>query len=270
MKKIVSLFILVSSILFYNSGISLNANTDGSAFDPFKGSNFPIVNNVTVKKLDSTIGNSSTVTLISNAEKPLGKFGADYEYYLIDNIVEYDYIIVLYRITLNPFDKVKYKNGLGGIFTETGDAFVKSVSVESTQLNTLNTLLVDYGPKADLIQYTESHSISLTPVTITDQSGYSSVIFVPSYTYTITSQTQSVVIDDQTEGGIVKTNFLFKKDAYSKGTSYQYGYYFFQIPYNQKQINLNDIVNVKMSVGGSWGVSSDTGIITYSKQLSWT
>lgn len=270
MKKIISLICLLSFIFVINYGSLLNAADDNSAFDPFK-ENFPVVNDNNVKKIGSTVGSSSTITLTSNANKDLGTFGVDFEYYLIDNDVQYDYIIVLYRITLNPYDKVKYKNGLGGWFTETGDAFVNNASFESSKLNGINTRLSDYGPKAEPIQYTESFSISLVPITVANQSGYDSIVYVPSFTYTLTAQTQSVRVNDSTnnDDGIVKTSFVFKNDSYSKGTSYQYGFYFVEIPQHQKQINLKDKVTVKMSVGGSWGVSSDTATVTQNKQLSW-
>lgn len=91
---------------------------------------------------------SQETSVTSTRDQKMGTAKLNYELIYNDNAPyqnihrnEWRYYTINYRLDLYPENKVKYANGLGGWFTETGNAAVKAATVEVTYQNGTN--LVD-------------------------------------------------------------------------------------------------------------------------------
>lgn len=269
MKK---LFIFLTSLIavftiIIVKGISANAKSFDKSFEVIIGDGGGTGNNLSKfegfvinQDLDKKIkllgtGHSDTYSVSSTRNEVMGSVYTDYEYYRIGEGENNTYnIMVLYKSTMEPKDNVKYANGMGNWFTETGDACSEYLR-QSIELNNIGSALyMGSEPTSTIITYTSKVSISYTYVT--DANG--NLYILPVIETSISATYPSVVVENNSSKDENKVDIKHKytaNDSYSMNASVQYGCFYFTIPTSSSSILLRLKTEGEFSIaeGGKWG-----------------
>jgi len=202
-----------------------------------------------IKLLDTD--KSDTIVVYNNMGSIMGYVTTEYEYYRVGDITTGDYdILVLFKIVIEPLDKVKYKNGLFDLCTEKGDACLKYVKHYVDLSNNSNIFVKKSLPDSSIITYNES-------VTIGVSYGYDSdgVLSADlSYERTLSAEYQSVMVENNTSIVNNYVDILYKAskdDDYTSNTNVQYGCYTLNVISNEPKIVIKTETEAQFIIG--WG-----------------
>ena len=221
-----------------------------------------------IKLLDTSCSDSYSVS--SSRNEVMGSVYTEYEYYRIGEGQNNTYnIMVLYKMTMEPKDNVKYANGVGGWFTETGDA-CSEYARQSVELNNVGSALyMSSEPTSTIITYTSKVSVSYTYVT--DSNG--NLYVLPVIETSKSATYPSVVVENNSSKDDNKVDIKHRyteNDSYSMNASVQYGCFYFSIPTSSTSILLRLKTEGQFSIaeGGTWGSCWGTATGTHNKYIS--
>ncbi len=221
-----------------------------------------------IKLLGTSCSDSYSVS--SSRNEIMGSVYTEYEYYRIGEGQNNTYnIMILYKTTMEPKDNVKYANGVGDWFTETGDACSEYVR-QSVELNYIGSALyMGSEPTSTIITYTSKVSISYTYVT----DSYGNIYMLPVVETSTAATYPSVVVENNSSKDDNKVDIKHRyteNDSYSMNSSVQYGCFYFTIPTSSTSILLRLHTEGQFSIaeGGFWGECWGTASGIHNQYLS--
>lgn len=219
------------------------------------------------------LGSSSTdiYNVLSTRNQVMGAVSIEFEYYSFgigDNNTRN--IMVLYKSTIEPKDDVKYANGFGNLFTETGDAAAEyfKINVEFGT-ETGICLYKDSEPKTTVISY--ENSISISYQYLTDSNGYLYVL--PIFTYSQTAKYESIIVENSSSKSDNCVNIKHTytaNDTYSMASTEQFGCFYFTIPDSLSSISMRINYGAEFTIaeGGKYGECRNSMSATHVHQLA--
>lgn len=225
--------------------------------------------NKEIKLLGQSISDSYSVK--STRNEIMGSVYTEYEYYRIGKNKNNTYnILVLYKTTMEPKDNVKYANGMGNWFTETGDASSEYTKL-TLELDSIGSALyLGSEPTSTIITYTSTVSVSYT-FTTDPSTGLSYV--EPTIEVSKSATYPSVVVENNSSRSDNKVDIKHRyteNDSYSMNSNVQFGCFWFTVPTSSSPILLRLTTEGQFSIaeGGRWGSCWGTALGTHNNYIT--
>jgi hypothetical protein len=280
-KKILILF-LISCLLFLSSTFSfyakavivvshddggVGASTDLSSFTNIRVNS----NGTIITKLPSVIDTSyeNVISNTNNSNDVMGRFKTDFEFFKVQPGSSTDtYLIISFKLYVEPFDNVKYKNGIFDWSEAFGDSATNYISFKSLGLSTAFSSLEKTGPGSTLQTGTKKITIGTTPISISDGNGGYTIVYMPTYSEETTTSLQSVMVrnSSQISLGNVNVEFYYPNSfGYRYDPNIQYGYYTVRIANGIHSYQVLGNANAKFTIaeGDFWGCATGVGTRNY-------
>jgi hypothetical protein len=192
----------------------------------------------------------------------MGKIKTDFQAFSVNtNLVRETFLIVSYRIYVEPQDNVMYQNGILGWGTAYNDAATQYVKVTTPNLSTGISSLHGTGPASTSQTGTRTSTIGSVPVTISDGYGYTHIIYMPTYSESLEVTVDSVMLHNDSSPANGDVNMLYD---YTDGFDQRfvpnilYGYFVIRIAGGITSYHVIAIVEAELiiSEGDFWGCAT--------------